>query len=119
MPIERRTSADLTRSYLAARRHRERLFGTSLFTDPAWDMLLDLYASEMEGRRICITSACLASQVPNTTALGWLYKLERRELITRHADAGDKRRVFVNLTPNAFRAVEEWVTTNLAPHLKS
>lgn len=85
------------------------MMGADLFADPAWDMLLDLYASEIEKHDISVSSACLAAGVPNSTALGWLVKLEKRGLLTRLRDPADGRRTFLRLTPNASRAIAAWL----------
>jgi len=87
------------------------LFGEDLFADPAWDILLDLYASEIEGQDISVSSACLAGAVPSTTALGWLVKLERRGLVTRSRDDKDGRRWFLRLEADTAAAVEVWLHT--------
>ena len=81
------------------RRDRDTFFGgKSLFGEPAWDILLDLYASELMGKRISVTSACIASCTPTTTALRWLAELEGQGLVFRDLDTKDKRRIFVCLT---------------------
>jgi hypothetical protein len=54
---------------ICARRLRERLLPAGLFADPAWDMLLDLYAAEIEEQPVSVTSACIAAAAPATTAL--------------------------------------------------
>lgn len=97
------------RRYLRARRLREELLPAELFADPAWDMLLDLYASEVEGRRVSISSACIAAAVPPTTALRWLTRLEEVGLTRRQGDAKDSRRSFVRLTPAAQAGIERWL----------
>ena len=82
------------------RRVREKIFDDrSLFADPAWDMLLDLFAAHLKGKNVSVTSACLAASVPATTALRWVSILEQANLITREKDEADARRVFVRLSP--------------------
>jgi DNA-binding MarR family transcriptional regulator len=97
------------RRYLRARRLRDQLFPADLFADPAWDMLLDLYASELEGRAVSVSSACIASAVPATTALRWLGRLEELELVRRADDKNDKRQTFVLLTESARNAIVRWL----------
>lgn len=99
----------LARRYLAARQRRAELLGTGLFADPAWDMLLDLFVSDVEGVRISVSSACLASGVPSTTALAWLVKLEQRGLVFRSRDSRDRRRILLRISPCAVAAVEHFL----------
>jgi DNA-binding MarR family transcriptional regulator len=93
------------------RRRRDELLGSDLFADPAWDMLLDLYARGIEGQDISVSSACLAGAVPSTIALGWLVKLERRGLVVRIPDPSDGRRTFLRLTSNSSAAIEMWLNS--------
>lgn len=74
------------------------LFPDGLFSDPAWDILLELYAVHLEQQRTSITSVCAASGVPTTTALRWVAKLEQDGLIIRTDDPLDARRSWIALT---------------------
>src|SRR3546814_1705184 len=77
---------------------RDRYFDGDLFADPAWDMLLDLYlAAERNTRPVSISSLCIASAVPATTALRWIKTFEDLQLISRRADPSDGRRIFIQL----------------------
>lgn len=89
----------LARSMYRFRRHREAEFGPNLFSDPAWDILLDLFIAGEEGKRVSVSSACIGSSAPATTALRHLSTLVGRELVTRKANEGDSRFVWVELTP--------------------
>ncbi len=75
-----------------------RFFDQDLFADPAWDMLLDLTAARAEHLRVSVTSLCIASGVPTTTALRWIKLLEQAGLVKRIEDDTDRRRAFVTLT---------------------
>jgi DNA-binding transcriptional ArsR family regulator len=97
------------RHYLKARRLREGLFPEGLFADPAWDMLLDLFASRLEGSRVCVSSACSAAIVPQTTALRWVDRLEECGLLERHPDPADSRRIYLELTELATWRIELWL----------
>jgi len=81
------------------RRTRDRIFSDSeLFGDPAWDILLDLVYAERDHKSVSVTSACMASSVPPTTALRWVSILESRGYIERVQDKLDGRRRYVMLT---------------------
>jgi DNA-binding transcriptional ArsR family regulator len=98
-----------TRCYLRARRLREGLFPERIFADPAWDMLLDLYACRLEGTKVCVSNACMAARVPHSTALRWLDRLEEFGLVERHPDPVDNRRIYVELTEIAMWRIELWL----------
>jgi DNA-binding MarR family transcriptional regulator len=86
---------------LAARRARTESLGSGLFADPAWDMLLALFAAAERGEALPVTRLCAAAGVPQTTALRWLEQLEQGRLIHRASDAADARRTLVSLAPDA------------------
>lgn len=89
------------RQYLAQRRRRDQFFPSDLFADPAWDMLLDLYAAHHERSRISISSLCIAAAVPATTALRWIKTMEDAGLFVRSHDQFDGRRVYIELSEDA------------------
>ena len=98
---EWRNQSEWARRIYLARRTRDQLFGPDMFADPRWDMMLDLYLAHHEQRRISVSSACIASAVPSTTALRHLQEMVDRGWIGRHACEHDARRVYVFLTPDA------------------
>lgn len=101
-PIERsRRARSPARSILASRRRREDYFDPSLFADPAWDILLDLYAAGQEGALVSVSSLCIAAAVPPTTALRWIVRLEAVGIICRSPDPFDRRRDFLELSTEA------------------
>ncbi|MBB6503189.1 DNA-binding MarR family transcriptional regulator [Sphingomonas endophytica] len=106
---------DLASDVLNARRRRITIFGEDacLLGEPAWDILLDLYVHPAT-KPVSISSACIASGVPGTTALRWIDHLRRRGLVRRFADPTDKRRNFVALAPRGQLLVEEWLHARIA-----
>lgn len=105
-----------TRSYLALarkayalRRKRAAIFGNpDLFGEPAWDILLDLYIAQAEGKQVSVSSACIGSAAPPTTGLRWLGVLADEGLVVREADPEDHRRVLVRLTPSGQAAMDRF-----------
>lgn len=105
---ERRARARLVRSEIRKRRQRERFFPADLFADPAWDILLDLYAAHLEGRNISVSSACIAAAVPATTALRWLKTLSDDGQIVRVPDLADGRRIFVAISEDSVARLDAY-----------
>jgi DNA-binding MarR family transcriptional regulator len=99
------------RGMLKLRRNRDRFFGKDLFADPAWDILLELYAAALAQHRVSVTSLCIAAAVPATTALRWIKHLEEAGLIVRRADPTDGRRQFMMLSEQAIRTMNAYFRT--------
>jgi hypothetical protein len=91
----------LVRKIIRQRQFRARFFDGDLFADPAWDMLLDLTAARAEHARVSVTSLCIASGVPPTTALRWIGQMTEAGLFERVEDEADRRRAFIALTDKA------------------
>lgn len=96
------------RATIRARRLREQFLSPELFADPAWDMLLDLYAARLERRRVSVSSLCIAAAVPPTTALRWIGTMHDAELFGREPDPSDKRRAHITLTERAASAMRSY-----------
>jgi len=101
------SSADV-RAAIRLRRLRDRFFDGELFADPVWDMLLDLTAARMERLRVAVSSLCIASAVPPTTALRWIKTMTDLGLIVRVDDPHDGRRVFIELSETAAKGMQNW-----------
>lgn len=100
--------ADEIRALVRARRMREQYFGTGLFADPAWDILLDLFAAHLEGDEIAVSSLCIAAAVPPTTATRVIRMMTDRGLLQHADDPRDGRRIFVALTPATLARLNEY-----------
>lgn len=104
----RKERARMARAEIKKRRTRDRFFQSDLFADPAWDILLDLYASHYEGRSISVSSACIAAAVPATTALRWLKTLSDNGQIIRDRDNQDGRRIFVAISEQSLNQLDAY-----------
>lgn len=96
---------EFIRTILKLRASRRAVFGPTLFGEPSWDMLLELYDAHYRQRRESVSSLCIASGVPATTALRWIGTLESEGWIVRVPDPSDRRRVQVELTQNSLEAM--------------
>ena len=99
----------LVRDVIRARRMRTTHFPPDLFADPAWDMLLDLFAAGLERTQVSVSSLCIAAAVAPTTALRWIGRLTEAGLLDRAADPTDRRRAFVTLSTRADAAMHRYV----------
>ena len=64
---------------LAARRKRAEIFGEDIFSDPAWDIVLELFAAELGDRRVRLED--LAPIAPKSVLARWVGVLEERGLV--------------------------------------
>lgn len=95
----------IVRQTIRNRRLRNRFFDAGLFADPAWDILLDLFAARIEGQHVSVSSLCIAAAVPPTTALRWVRQLTDSGLCRRVEDSLDKRRAFIVLGDESYLAM--------------
>ena len=86
------------KALIKLRQIRATHFQGDLFSDPCWDMLLDLMEARLNEKQVSVSSLCIASGVPQTTALRRIEDLIGAGLIARQDDLADRRRVFVSLT---------------------
>nr|WP_276589133.1 MULTISPECIES: MarR family transcriptional regulator [unclassified Sphingomonas] len=106
-PAARRLA--LAKWILSGRRRRSKMFRTIRFGEPSWDMILDLYIAEHEGRRVDVSGLCLASGVASTTALRYVELLVDDALIAKVDDTDDGRRSFVTISDTLRAAIDEWL----------
>lgn len=98
----------LVRLIIRQRQLRNQFVDPELFADPAWDILLDLTAARAEHQRVSVTSLCIASGVPPTTALRWIGQMVEAGLLERVEDEADRRRAFIQLSDKAADAMARY-----------
>lgn len=97
------------RALLRARARRPELLGVELFRDPAWDILLDLYANGGE-EGMMVSALCQAAGVPPTTALRYVYKLVEAGNLVCEDHPQDQRRTMVRMAPHMPERMEQILT---------
>ncbi len=83
---------------LADRRLRRQFLPGELFHEPAWDMLLALFASRDDRLPMNIKALVSMSDAPVTTSQRWIEHLHKLKLIDRVIDPTDRRRVEISLS---------------------
>jgi hypothetical protein len=101
--------AKVARWIIKAREVRSHILGAHIFADPAWDILLELYALTCEGRRVSVSKLSMVAGVPSTTALRWIDKLESERLLVRTDDPLDARRVWITLSQCAHSGLHSFI----------
>jgi FixJ family two-component response regulator len=101
-PVAADSNSDTRRTFigsiLGARRDRRKFFPSNLFADPAWDIILELAAAQLDGRKVSVSEACIAAEVPTTTALRYVRAMTAAGHLIRESDLDDQRRVNVRLS---------------------
>jgi DNA-binding IclR family transcriptional regulator len=89
-------------------------FDEVLFGEPCWDMLLDLFANKALGRRVSVTSLCLAANVPQATGMRYLRLLEEQGLVGRTPAPDDRRVTLVEMTQLAYKQMRRYVIDGIS-----
>lgn len=89
------------REIMRLREQGAKMFPECHFADPQWDILFDLYATEIAQQRTSISSVCVGANVPMTTGLRHLEIMVKQGTVVRYPDPRDARRVFVRLSDDA------------------
>jgi DNA-binding MarR family transcriptional regulator len=100
---------------IRGRRDRARYLTPELFSEPAWDILLELLRAELAYERVPVSNLCTASAAPATTALRYIKFMVEAGVIFRRDDAQDGRRVFIELTPEASSALRRYFADVVRP----
>jgi DNA-binding MarR family transcriptional regulator len=80
------------------RRARMKYFPINYFADAAWDILLDLDLAERQGSRYSVTDLGVDVNLPLTTTLRYLSRMESDGFIAKEASKTDRRRTQIALT---------------------
>lgn len=102
LTIDRAEFMRVARTIIDARHERLNLLPAEMFGEPAWDMLLELYARG-EGSRASVAELVQVSDAPPSTALRWIDFLEKERLIAKEVERTSQPRL---LTSKARRALD-------------
>lgn len=97
--------------YRERRRRDAKIAATGeLFGEPSWDILLDLFIAHGKARPVSVSSACIASSTPQSTALRYVGLLEKVGLIRRAKDPRDGRRYYLELTETGLSNMQAFLS---------
>lgn len=93
------------RAYEDRRSRAEQFEEGKLFSEPAWDILLDLFIHQSRHEQVTVRSACIGSGAPNAVAIRWLKALEGEGLVQIMQDLEDQTRRLVSLTAEGYESM--------------
>lgn len=76
---------DQIQSILEVRRQRSAILGDGLFSDPAWDILLELLAARLGKRKLTLSD--LENIAPPSVVARWVATLQERALVVCETNA--------------------------------
>jgi len=102
--------AHIAAELLRLRHTRAEVFDADIFSEPGWNILLDLFVCWSRGQNCSVSDLCIASAAPATTALRWLVKLDAMGLVARASDGEDRRRSLVFLSPRGRQKMIDYLS---------
>lgn len=110
-PYSGSSGEDYARTELALRRDLAQVLAkVNLPCDPALDILLEVYSGMQLQRKRTPSDVAIGAGIALSSATRWIKTMEQKNLIERFADPNDGRRVYLALTQEALRIVEQVIT---------
>ena len=101
----------LARRHYDLRRVRDEIFSSfDIFGEASWDMMLSLFAAQLDDKQVSIGALCSVSGVSINSAMRWIALLEDTGLIVRYSDDRDPHIEFMRLTPYARGLIANYLT---------
>lgn len=109
-PLDDADLLSVARKLVRMREQRGQFLNPALFSDPMWDILLDLTSARLEHKDVPVSSACQAAGVPMSTALRQIRSMVDMGLIRRWSDPIDRRRDLLAINDEAMEAMRQYLT---------
>jgi FixJ family two-component response regulator len=103
----------LVRKHIKSEARRRELAGGELFGDPSWSMLLDLLLARMEGTMLSVSSACIGSGAPMSTAMRLVRRFVDAGIVHKIPDEKDRRRDFLVLDDEMKELMLEYLAESM------
>ncbi|MGQ3299331.1 response regulator [Reyranella sp.] len=91
------------------RRVRSENLPAGLAVEASWEILLDLYVSELRSERTSLTALGGSAGVPLTSGLRRIHELESKGMLMRTPDEKDRRRAAAHLTEKGRETVQSFI----------
>lgn len=91
------------------RRSRGAAFGCDLFSDPAWDLLLELYARRIRSLPASISELATAIGLTESITARWIAALKDKGLVTCRTEPFKPTRLLAELSEDGTGRMEEFL----------
>lgn len=112
-PHRRLFSQPRTEVYVEAilllHRSRAAVFRSHLFSDPAWDLLLQLYAAELDHRDCSLSELIEAVAMPKSVVARWITALVDAGLVVSNGNPQKADCLSISITPDAAARMERLI----------
>jgi DNA-binding MarR family transcriptional regulator len=106
----------IARSILRCRDKRRHFLPPSMFNEPAWDILLELYTSDLDASQQTIRRLARRFDLPLSTALRWIAYLQKNDMIVRRANPNNKRMTMIYMSPRGRELLEAYLESVRPSH---
>jgi len=106
-PAPQAEPRDYFQSLLQVRRTRDQYFGGAPFSEPAWDIMLELMLARIDGREMRVSELAASAAFPAGVMNGHLDALEQARLIDRFDNTENQNDHFIALSSEAARRMAE------------
>jgi DNA-binding MarR family transcriptional regulator len=99
---------EMIEKYFENKRLRYIIISQDLFSDPYWDILMELFYARLRGKNVTVSAVATAGNMAQTTGLRYLDSLLAMEYIYRERDDCDGRKVFIKISEKPFLLMKEY-----------
>lgn len=100
--------SNFVQRYMENRNLRNKMIHKDLFSDPCWDILIDVFSARLNEKNISVSAVATAGNMPHTTGLRYIDTLEKIGYIYRERDDWDGRRIFVKISDQTYLMMKEY-----------
>lgn len=93
---------------------RVRYLPDELFSDPCWEMLLDVYRSHLASTPVAVAELVMGSGAPTATANRRIEEMEEHGLLERLRESPDSQKSYVTLTEIGLLALDSFFDAYLS-----
>lgn len=110
-PIPPPVDAAFVRELIRQRAAHSRVASADYFTDPPWDLLLELTAAHLEERQVTLAGARSSTNVAEGAAERWIHAMVRDGLLVRRSVPGALGGLRIALAPDTLERMLDYLAS--------